>query len=271
MELKREAVSESIGYLIIFSLILTGIGLITLYGYPLLMAQQSSANMRNMEQTMIVLQNDLKSLTYKLANYKETSLRVSGGSLSLYGFSNTFQKFFINTSDGTNYALYPGELRYFSTNDNTFITIENGMVIEKPLSTNGSFSLADPRWYLDTSSGTLVINLMNLSTDVTGSQMLSETGIGTVRTRLLSTTMKTDPISGSTPYWVNISYYPDTGNITPDGYTVAWRNYLTNTNNFNGGMSCSGSQPLMCRLTNSTTQPLLNVIIKEYDVVVETV
>ncbi|HXW99493.1 MAG TPA: hypothetical protein VEI51_07225, partial [Methanomicrobiales archaeon] len=69
MELKREAVSESIGYLIIFGLILSGIGLITLYGYPMLMQQQSSANMRNMEQSMIVLQNDIKSLTYKLANY----------------------------------------------------------------------------------------------------------------------------------------------------------------------------------------------------------
>jgi hypothetical protein len=266
MELKREAVSESIGYLIIFGLILTGIGLITLYGYPLLMQQQSSANMRNMEQTMIVLQNDVKSLTYKLANYKETSLRVSGGSLSLYGFSNTYQKFSISTLDNIiqNYNLSPGELRYFSTNDNTFITIENGMVIEKPLATNGSFSLADPRWYLDTSSNTLVINLMNLSTDATSTQMLSETGIGTVRTRLLRTNMTTATDSAGTT--VSITYYPDTRNITPDGYTLAWRTYLTNPNNFNGGMTCTGSQMLTCTIGN-----IQNVIIKEYDVVVETV
>jgi hypothetical protein len=273
MELKREAVSESIGYLIIFGLILTGIGLITLYGYPLLMQQQSSANMRNMEQTMIVLQNDVKSLTYKLANYKETSLRVSGGSLSLYGFSNTYQKFSISTSDGSinNYVLYPGELRYFSTNDDTVITIENGAVIEKPLTMNGSFSLADPRWYLDSSSSTLVINLMNLSTDSTSSQMLSETGIGTVRMRLLRTNMTSATITSPPNPSVTINYYPDPTNITPDGYSTAWRTYLTNPNNFNGGMSCTGSQPLSCTITNSATQPLQNVIIKEYDVVVETV
>ena len=267
MELKREAVSESIGYLIIFGLILTGIGLITLYGYPLLMQQQSSANMRNMEQTMIVLQNDLKSLTYQLANYKETSLRVSGGSLSLYGFSNTYQKFIINTSDGNinNYVLFPGELRYFATDENTFITLENGAVIEKPLAMNGSFMLADPRWYLDTSSGTLVINLMNLSTDPSNSQLLSETGVGTVRTRLLRTNMTSATIGSSTT--VYITYYPDTRNITPDGYSFAWQNYLTNPNNFNGELSCSGAQPLVCKTSPGAVQ---NVIIKEYDVVVET-
>jgi len=269
MELKREAVSESIGYLIIFALILTGIGLITLYGYPLLLAQQSSANTRNMEETMIVLQNDIKSLTYKLANYKETSLMVSGGSLSLYGFSNTLQKFNIVTSDGSiNYNFFPGELRYFSTNDNTFITIENGAVIEKPLATNGSFMLADPRWYLDTSSSTLVINLMNLSTGPGTSQLLSETGVGTVSMHLLRANMTSATIGGVNPS-VTITYNPDPKNITPDGYGLAWQTYLNNTNNFPGGMVCTGNpltaQPLVC------TEPAQNIIVKEYDIVVDSI
>ncbi len=98
MELNREGVSESLGYLIIFGLVLTGIGLITLYGYPLLMQQESSANLRNMEQTMIVLQSDIKSLTYKLANYKETSLRVSGGTLFFYDTPATPEKFRIQST-----------------------------------------------------------------------------------------------------------------------------------------------------------------------------
>jgi len=273
MELKRAAVSESIGYLIIFGLILTGIGLITLYGYPLLIAQQSSANMRNMEETMIVLQNDVKSLTYQLANYKETSLMVNGGSLSLYGFSNTFQWFDIHWIDALgnshDYTFSPGELRYFSTNDDTVITLENGAVIEKPLSTNGSFMLADPRWYLDSSSSTLVINLMNLSTEPGTPQLLSETGVGTVSMRLLRSNMTMSSLQGSNPS-VTITYYPDYRNITPDGYGFAWQTYLNNTNNFNGGMTCTGNpliaQPLVCSLPN-----VQNIIIKEYDIVVETI
>ena len=275
MELNREAVSESIGYLIIFGLILTGIGLITLYGYPLLIQQQSSANMRNMEQTMIVLQNDIKSLTYKLANYKETSLRVSGGTLSLYGTANTLQKFKIQTPDGSMDAFSPGELRYFSTNDNTVITLENGAVIEKPLSTNGSFMLADPRWYLDNSSNrrTLVINFMNLSTIESSGQLLSQTGVGTVRMRLARTNMTTrpadwGPLGGGAS--ISITYYPDNNKtIMPDGYGLAWKNYLTDPNNFEGDMTCAGdplkAQSLVCQIPD-----IQNIVVKEYDIVVET-
>ena len=279
MEQKREAVSESIGYLIIFGLILTGIGLITLYGYPLLMQQQSSANMRNMEQTMIVLQNDIKSLTYKLANYKETSLRVSGGTLSLYGTSHTPQKFRITTmvggmpSDMDQPAFLPGELRYSSTADNTVITLENGAVIEKPLSTKGSFMLADPRWYLDNSSGrrTLVINFMNLSGLEGSGDLLSQTGIGTVRMRLSQTTMVTRPTDwppspgGAT---ITITYNPDNKDtITPEGYGLAWKTYLTNPNNL--GMTCTGdplnADPLVCSITD-----IQNIVVKYYSIVVET-
>jgi hypothetical protein len=269
MEQKREAVSESIGYLIIFGLILTGIGLITLYGYPLLMQQQSSANMRNMEQTMIVLQNDIKSLTYKLANYKETSLRVSGGTLSLYGPMYTLQKFDIWTSDlGINHYLFsPGELRYFSTNDNMVITLENGAVIEKPLSTNGSFMLADPRWYLDTSTSTLVFNLMNLSTVASSGQLLSQTGVGTVRMRLLNANVTMWSNAGGTT--VNVKYVPDPKNITPEGYGFAWQTYLTNTNNFDGGMTCSG-EPLKGGDLTCNKPGIKNIIVKEYVIVVET-
>ena len=59
----------------------TGIGLVTLYGYPILLNEQSNANIRNMEQNMIVLQTDVNSLLYKEVPYKETSMQISGGSL----------------------------------------------------------------------------------------------------------------------------------------------------------------------------------------------
>ena len=277
MEVKREAVSESIGYLIIFSLVLTGIGLITLYGYPLLMQQQSSANMRNMEQTMLVLQNDIKSLTYKLANYKETSLRVSGGSLSLLGTQNTLQRFKIQTDaigSMDQDVFLPGELRYYSTNDNTVITLENGAVIEKPINQTGSFMLADPRWYLDNSSGrrVLVINYMNLTAMGGPGYLLSQSGVGTVRMRLARTNMTTrgadwSPLPGGAT--ITITYYPDNNRtIMDDGYRLAWKTYLTNPNNFEGNMNCGTDEfpkPLVC-----TIDHIQNIVVKEYDIVIET-
>jgi hypothetical protein len=270
-----EAVSESIGYLIIFGLVITGIGLITLYGYPLLMKQQSSANIRNMEQTMIVLQNDIKSLTYKLSNYKETALRVSGGSLSIYGPPYTDQTFLVQMNDGfADYVVFRppklGELRYLAVQDDIVIALENGAVIEKPIAQNGSFMLADPRWYLDNTSGvrTLSITFMNVSTVGTSGQILSQTGVGAVRMRLARANMTTQ--SWPVDYTVNITYSPkNTVTIMPDGYALAWRTYLTSPMNFEGGMRWSGSgKPGEDDVY--TIRSIRNIVIKEYDVVVET-
>src|SRR5512136_159083 len=87
-------VSESIGFLLIFTLVITGIGLVTLYGYPMLMQQQTSADEQIMEKNMIVLQNDVKSLAYKTVPYKETSLKIGGGTLAVY--NSSYQPSFSN-------------------------------------------------------------------------------------------------------------------------------------------------------------------------------
>ena len=72
-------VSEVIGFLLIFTIIIAGIGLVTLYGYPMLLQQQSSANERIMEKNLIVLQNDLKSLAYNTRTLLRDLARCRGG------------------------------------------------------------------------------------------------------------------------------------------------------------------------------------------------
>jgi hypothetical protein len=64
-KLNDQGVSEAIGFMLVFTIIIAGIGLVTLYGYPLLLQQQVSADEKIMEKNMIVLQNDIKSLAYK--------------------------------------------------------------------------------------------------------------------------------------------------------------------------------------------------------------
>ena len=275
MELNVEGVSESLGYLIIFGLVLTGIGLITLYGYPLLMQQESSANLRNMEQTMIVLQSDIKSLTYKLANYKETSLRVSGGTLFSLDNISTPERFRISSPDGSipTTDFFPGELRYLSTTDNTVIALENGAVIMKPLSAQGSVMLAEPRWYLDVDPDgkkTLIINYISLgnATANPGVMNISQTGVGNVRMSHTQTLVWSRPNGDwpdATPGTVDIRYYPDNQvTITPDGYGLAWKTYLTDSNGLN--MAWDGNtNPYKFTITG-----LKNIVVKEYDIMVET-
>ena len=79
-----DGISESIGFLLIFTMVIVGIGLVTLYGYPMLLREQTSADQQIMQKSMIVLQNDVKSLTFKTVPYKETMLNTGGGSLTVY-------------------------------------------------------------------------------------------------------------------------------------------------------------------------------------------
>ncbi len=86
--------------MLIFGMVIVGIGLVTLYGYPLLLQQQVGADEKIMEKNMIVLQNDVKSLAYKTVPFKETSLKIGGGSLTVYNSSlhSTLIKYQINNS-----------------------------------------------------------------------------------------------------------------------------------------------------------------------------
>ena len=68
--------------MLIFGIVIAGIALVTLYGYPLLLQQQTGADEKIMEKNMIVLQNDMKSLEDKTVPFKETSLKIGGGIIS---------------------------------------------------------------------------------------------------------------------------------------------------------------------------------------------
>ncbi len=215
-------VSEAIGFLLIFSIVIAGIGLVTLYGYPLLMQQQTSADEQIMEKNMIVLQNDVKSLAYKTVPYKETSLKVGSGTLSVHPPDSPSQSTFriYDNSGGLNPDLVsefpPGELRYESIEAQTDISLQNGAVIKRARVGDGSVMLAEPRWFFDDVTNTLVINLISLNS--TGS--LAKTGIGTVQMKLGETKYESRDLGGLT---VLLDYTPDPTQDT----STAWRTYLT--------------------------------------------
>ncbi|MDK2973751.1 MAG: hypothetical protein PWP08_122 [Methanofollis sp.] len=255
----EEGVSEAIGFIIIFGIVMAGIAIITLYGYPMLLQQQSNADVRNMEQTMVVLQNDVKALCYKNVPYKETSLQVGGGVLAVESADPTGERFNISVikSGGTinNTAtnaiidaglspFSPGMLVYTADDQDAVVAMENGAVIRAQA--GGSTMLAEPRWYTDDDSGkTLVINLINLNS--TGS--MARSGMGEVRLKL----MPTDPphienLPGET---VVVVYTP----ADPAGnFSKAWENYLTGTL----GMTQSGD--------TYTLTGVNHLIIKKYEI-----
>jgi hypothetical protein len=219
-------VSESIGFMLIFTLVIVGIALVTLYGYPMLLQQQVNADLRIMEKNLIVLQNDIKSITYKSVPYKETSLKVGGGRLTVYNttFRPTSSSFRISDGGSVNIIFHPGQLQYESVNAQQVIALENGAVIERPMYISGSVMLAEPRWFSDkdpiTSKNTTVISLIGMNDTVS----MSQTGVGTVRLQLsnLTYTEISKPALGNT---VTVYYTPDPAN----NLSAAWRNYFKNS------------------------------------------
>ena len=257
---KDDAASEAIGFVLIFSLVMVGIGLVTLYGYPVLLKQQASADERIMEKNMIVLQNDIKSLCYKMVPYKETSLKVGGGNLNVFNQSLTVQKFDIYRNgapvDFPYNSFRPGELRYQTADQGLVTTIENGAVNYRQFDSTGSSMLAEPRWFIDidplTVKTTIVINLIRIDS----SDLMGESGVGTVRFALNQTYFKQEDLSMGDV--VTVQYTPDPNN----DYSTAWQNYLTRTLDYTD----AGGGRYQYRVATLNGGVL---VIKYYDVIVK--
>jgi hypothetical protein len=212
-------VSETIGFIIIFGIVLTGISIVALYGYPALVQEQANANIKNMEKNMLVLQSDLRSLTFKSVPYQETAMQVSGGTLMIKKDIPDSPNFTFNVAAaGGPEHFTPGELRFVSSDGQATVTLENGAVhIRYWSSPNGSAMLATPGWYYDPILDTYVIQLIRIN----GTADLAQTGIGTVRMQLIPLPYQTNDTVTSSDY---IEYNPNLASH----YGVAWNNYLRN-------------------------------------------
>jgi hypothetical protein len=220
MNNRESGVSETVAFIIIFGIVMTGIGIVTLYGYPALMSQQENANIKNMEKNMLVLQSDLKSLTFKSVPYQETAIQVSGGTLTIREDPPSDPYFLI--SNDTGYPIVPqfepGELKFISGTGEATIVLENGAVhIRYWSSPDGSAMISTPPWYYDEVTRTYVIYLIR----VNGTEDMGQTGIGTVKMQLADQQPPIEyPIaSGET---ITVTYHP---NIM-ENYKIAWRNYF---------------------------------------------
>ena len=241
--MNERAVSEAIGFIIILGIVMSGIGLVTLYGYPVLVKEQSNTDVRNMERAMIVIQNDMKSLCFKNVPYKETTLQVSGGTLEV--INATSYGGFINVTNGTtlfqnNYPV--GALVYRSDRGTEVITLENGAVITRQEDAAGSAMLAEPRWFYDETTKTFAVYIMNITTD----EAMARSGVATVRMSLEGVVTNVSSSPGGEE--ITVIYESDTSNDN----SVAWGNYLT------GSLGMERSDD------GYTLQGVTRLVIKEY-------
>jgi hypothetical protein len=250
--------SESIGFLLMFTIIMAGIGLVTLYGLPMLLQQQTSADEKIMEKNMIVLQNDFKSIVYKTIPFKETSMKVASGALSVNNNETSGPAFTISAG-GTDYltAYKSGDLRYRSSQSDAEISLQNGAVVKRDYIGTGSTMLAQPRWYLDKRTGTLVINMMTIKS----SEGMSREGIGTVQMELGETTYQYVTLTAAAATsTVRVTINFDSGH----DYSKAWDNYFQMT--FGVMPSVTGPQSRAYDITSVNT-----LVVKTTDIYIRSV
>jgi hypothetical protein len=214
---------------------------------------------------MIVLQNDFKSIAYKTVPYKETSLKIGGGSMAVNNYRQTDggPTFCISDSSGLcggNYGLMPnnktGDLRYSSSTSQEEISLQNGAVVKHDRGTSGSVMLAEPRWFYDDTTQTMVINVVC----VNSSEFLSKEGIGTVQMEL--GTPDYEMITSVGGNSISVIYTPDIS--TGQDYTTAWKTYFENTMK----MTCVGS-PMKC--STDAYHPVSKLVIKRTEVIINAI
>jgi hypothetical protein len=251
-------VSESIGFLLIFGMVIVGIGLVTLYGYPMLLQQQTSADKQIMQKNMIVLQNDMKSLAYKTVPYKETMLNIGSGTLTVYNGSYPLNpadraKVEIYPAGSADYVtFYPGSLQYHSPSAGVDIALLNGAVVTRDLVTPGSAMLAQPRWFYDATTNTMVVNLIS----VNSSFPIARSGVGTVQMTMKNTNFSVftiPPGVGS----VCVKYHSETG----QNYDQAWADYFATAMKLSQTGSCTGTGIYQLPITSGGV-----LVVKQYDV-----
>jgi len=248
----EKAVSEAIGFMLVLGIMVTGIGLVTLYGYPILLQEQKDANVRNMERNMISLQNDMNSLTFKNVPYKESSMQVSGGALSVTDPDYSAPSFSISDPNGTLVnAFKPGDLRFNSDDSNAEIMLENGAVNLAYLNEGGSAMISEPRWYYDTSTKTFVISLIQVNKSNSATSAVSNS-VGNIQMTVIPVLPDIDqaPVGGSN---ITVVYNRDINN----DFKQAWEDYFVNSLN----MKKVTDTPPTYNMTNVT-----RVVIKTYNI-----
>jgi hypothetical protein len=156
-------------------------------------------------------------------------------------------------------SYHSGDLLYESVSAQTDISLQNGAVVMRKHSQAGSVMLAEPRWFYDNETNTMIINLISInSTD-----LMAKTGIGTVQMSLGETnyTYK-DNINAD----VFVEYTPD----TDQDYSVAWNNYFTNSMKMTEIVP-PPSPPARTYQLPITTNPPATLVIKKFEVIIKSI
>ncbi|MDI6886681.1 MAG: hypothetical protein QMD22_10175 [archaeon] len=156
----ESAVSEVIGFILVFSIIMLAIGVIYAVGYPAIQSSKENTQFQSMEQSFMVLQSDIKAVAFDQAPVKTLKMSLGGGSLTVYP-----GKGHITVINGTGITKYDGSVGMIEyEKKGRSIAYEGGGVWER-YPAGSALKLSEPRIFVHDVAGnrTVFISIINIS------------------------------------------------------------------------------------------------------------
>jgi hypothetical protein len=217
MRKDERGVSETLGYIMIFGVVVAGIAMVYLLGSHIIDNTQESASFQGLEQSFAVISSDLRCTALEESPMMTTRVKIDYGVLSLLPEDRSGSEVVIygNDSSDLKYEQPIGTLKFNSKTYGKSIALENGALLEMfdGNGTYGSALLQEPRIFYSKSTNTLMMTVINLKGDyisVTGS-------IRNIRTQYLSNSLNEYAGLSSARICIRTNY------------TGAWNDYFLNS------------------------------------------
>ncbi|TFH47167.1 MAG: hypothetical protein E4G94_00770 [ANME-2 cluster archaeon] len=199
----ENAVSEAIGFVLTLGIVLLASGIVYAGGLPILQQSMESTHFMEMEESFLLLAQNINEVAYERGPVRSTELKILQGSMSLNHDSS--MQITVNDPVNTSNTFMMGSVEYYL--DNKIVAYENGGVWVK-YETN-TIMRAKPQMSYSNVTTIPIIEIMG---------DYSKAGEGSTRIRA-----KYSEVSST--YFINATGYESNINITSSFYE-GWARYL---------------------------------------------
>ncbi len=156
----NRAVSEVIGYIIIFGIVMLSIGVIYAVGLPALQSSTDATQFKSIEQGFLILQTDLFKVALDQAPVRTTKLGTAeGGSLRSDPAACNMTIEITHGGTRDNHSILMGNIEFNSRVGS--VACENGAVVVNYQA--GSVMLSKPRMFNSTDQGDILFSLVKIN------------------------------------------------------------------------------------------------------------
>ncbi|SDG29423.1 hypothetical protein SAMN04488589_2618 [Methanolobus vulcani] len=224
---RNAAVSETLGYILLFAIVTLSMGVIYAIGYPALQTNMDANVFESAEQNFIVLQSNIERVAFDQTPVKMLKFKLQSSSISVSNHSSISVAY-----DGNPMEKYPtGEIVF--SRDDKMISYEMGGVFKK-YPHDATVMVSEPPIYVTSLEGTTVTNIGIVS--LSGYSQMSGKGIATINLRHNSSSMNMTSSIANVSVLINSTHaykwedYLDDMGFTVDNVTSSSVNaHINNT------------------------------------------